>query len=83
MDALWLVYSQYGLKSLCQQTFLVHMAIVKGIYYQPKKLGLTQTWTPVILDVNILDLQFISFQDHNDVQCSMGYGLSHESQSNV
>jgi hypothetical protein len=59
------------------------MAILKGIYYQPKKLRLTQTWIPIILDVNILDPQFFFFQDHNDVQCPMGYGLSHESQSNV
>jgi hypothetical protein len=67
MDILWLVYSQYGLKSLCEQTFPIHMAILKGIYYQPKKIGLTQTYIPIILDVNILDLQFYFFQDHNDV----------------
>jgi hypothetical protein len=59
------------------------MAILKGFYYQPKRLGSTQTWIPSILDVNIMDLQSSFFQDHNDVQCSMGYGLAHGSQSNV
>jgi hypothetical protein len=38
------------------------MAILKGFYYQPKKLGSTQTWIPSILDVNIMDLQSYFFK---------------------
>jgi hypothetical protein len=34
------------------------MAMLKGFYCQPKKLGSTQTWIPILLDVNILDLQY-------------------------
>jgi hypothetical protein len=78
MDVLWLVYLQYELKSLCEQTFPFHMAILKGVYYQPKKLGLTQTWIPIILDVNILDLQFYFFQDTmmSNVQWAMDYPMN-------
>jgi len=32
MDALGLVYPQYWLKPSCEQTFLLHMAILKGFY---------------------------------------------------
>jgi len=39
------------------------MTIVKGFYYQPKKLRSTQTWILKVLDVNILDLQYIFFQE--------------------
>jgi len=53
MDALDVVYPQYWFKSSCEVTFLVHMAILKG----SKKLGSTQTWIPLVLDVNILELQ--------------------------
>jgi hypothetical protein len=59
------------------------MAILKGFYYQPKRFGSMQTWTPSILDVNIMDLLNFFSQDHNDLQCSMGYGPTHVSQSNV
>jgi hypothetical protein len=62
MDVLGVVYMQYWLKSSCEMTFLVHMAILKGFYYQPKKLGSTQTWIPTILDVSILDLRFFFFK---------------------
>jgi hypothetical protein len=38
------------------------MAILKGFYYQPKKLGSTQTWIPSIVNVNIIDLQSYFFK---------------------
>jgi hypothetical protein len=38
------------------------MAILKGFYNQPKKLGSSQTWIPTILDVNILDMQSSFFK---------------------
>jgi hypothetical protein len=38
------------------------MAILKGLYYQPKKLGSTQTWIPPIVNVNIIDLQYYFFK---------------------
>jgi hypothetical protein len=59
MDVLGVVYLQYWLKSSCELTFLIHMAILKWFYHQPKKLGSTQTWIPTLLDVNILDLQYL------------------------
>jgi hypothetical protein len=40
----------------------MHMAILKGFYYQPKKLGSTQTWFPSIVNVNIIDLQSYFFK---------------------
>jgi hypothetical protein len=43
MDVLGLVYPQYWLKPSCEQTFPIHMAILKGFYSQPKKLGSSQT----------------------------------------
>jgi hypothetical protein len=43
MDVFGLVYPQYWLKPSCEQTFPVHMAILKGFYSQPKKLGSSQT----------------------------------------
>jgi hypothetical protein len=39
MDALGLVYPQYWLKSTYEETFPIHLAILKGVYYQFKKLG--------------------------------------------
>jgi hypothetical protein len=39
MDALGLVYPQYWLKSTCEETFPIPLAILKGVYYQFKKLG--------------------------------------------
>jgi hypothetical protein len=48
MDALGVVYLQYWPKFSCQVTFLIHMAILKGFYRQPKKLGCTQTWINII-----------------------------------
>jgi hypothetical protein len=62
MDVLDVVYPQYWSKSSCEMTFLVHMAILKGSYIQVKKLGSTQTWIPLILDVNILELQASFFK---------------------
>jgi hypothetical protein len=38
------------------------MAILKGFYYQPKKLEPTQTWIPLVLLVNIIDLQSSFFK---------------------
>jgi TRAP-type mannitol/chloroaromatic compound transport system permease large subunit len=38
------------------------MAILKGFYNQPKKLGSSQTRIPTILDVNILDMLFSFFK---------------------
>jgi hypothetical protein len=38
------------------------MAILKGFYYQPKKLGSTQTWIPSIVNVNIKDIQSYFFK---------------------
>lgn len=35
---------------------------LKKIYYQPKKLGPTQTWISTIIDVDILDLQCSFFK---------------------
>ncbi len=43
MDALRLVYPQYLLKSSCE-TFFIHLALLKGFYCQPWKLGSNQTW---------------------------------------
>jgi hypothetical protein len=54
MDVLGLVYPQYWLKPSCEKTFPIDMAILKGFYNQPKKLGSSQTWIPI--DVNIWDL---------------------------
>jgi len=66
MDALGIVYRvvypQYWLKSSCEVTFFFHMAILKGSYNSLKKLGSTQTWIPLVLDVNILDLQSSFFK---------------------
>jgi hypothetical protein len=39
MDALGIVYLKYWLKSSCEVTFLVHMAILKRFYCQPEKFG--------------------------------------------
>jgi hypothetical protein len=44
MDVLRLVYSQYWLKHSCEQTFPLHIAILKGFYNQLKKLNSSQTW---------------------------------------
>lgn len=58
------------------------MVILKGFYCWLKKLGSTQTW-------NLKYLMWIfwicnpPFQVHNDVQCSMGYGLAYGSQFSV
>ncbi len=38
------------------------MVVLKGFYYQPKKLGSTQTWIPSLVDVNIIDLQSYFFK---------------------
>jgi hypothetical protein len=38
------------------------MAILKRFYCQPKKLGSTQTWILLVLDVSILDLQSSFFK---------------------
>jgi hypothetical protein len=53
------------------------MAILKGFYYQPKKLGSTQTWIPSILDVNIMDLQLLFFKIimMSNVQWAMDYPM--------
>jgi hypothetical protein len=56
MNVVGLAYPQYWLKSSCEHTFPINMAILKGFYSQPKKLGSSQTWITVVLDVNILDL---------------------------
>ncbi len=66
MDALKLVYLQYWFKSSCEETFSIHMALLKMFYCQPKKLGSSQTWILTIIDVDILNLQFF-LQDHNEV----------------
>ncbi len=42
--------------------FPIHMAILKGFYCQPKKLGSTQIWIVLVLDVSILDLQSSFFK---------------------
>jgi hypothetical protein len=34
MDALGVVYPQYLLKVTCKETFLAHMDVLKGFYYQ-------------------------------------------------
>jgi len=49
------------------------MAILKGFYYQPKKLGSTQTWIPSIVNVNIIDLQsyFLKITMMSNVQWAM------------
>lgn len=54
-------------------TFPIHMAILKELYYQPKKLGSTQTWIPIVLDVNILNLQsyFFKIRMISNVQWTM------------
>jgi hypothetical protein len=57
MNVLGLVYPQYWLKSICEETFPIHLAILKGVYYQFKKLGSSQTWIPTIIDDHILELQ--------------------------
>jgi hypothetical protein len=66
MDALRLVYLQYWFKSSCEETFSIHMALLKMFYCQPKKLRSSQTWILTIIDVDILNLQ-IFLQDHNEV----------------
>jgi hypothetical protein len=33
MDALGVVYPYYSLKFTCEETFLVHMDVLKGFYY--------------------------------------------------
>ncbi len=40
----------------------IHLALLKGFYYQPKKLGSTQTWILTIINVDILDLQWSFFK---------------------
>jgi hypothetical protein len=70
------------LKSLCEVTFLVHMVILKGFYCWPKKLGSTQKWILKYLMWIFWTCNHL-FQDHNDVQCSMGYGLAYGSQFSV
>ncbi len=40
----------------------MYLAQLKRFYYQPKKLGLTQTWILAIIDVDILDLQCSFFK---------------------
>jgi hypothetical protein len=62
MDVLGLVYPQYWLKPSSEHTFPIHMVILKDFYSQPKKFGSSQTWIPVVLDVNILDLQSSFFK---------------------
>jgi len=62
MDVLKFVYPQYWLKPSSEQTSLVHMAILKDFCSQPKKLGSSQTWIMVVLDVNVLDLEFSFFK---------------------
>lgn len=60
MDALRLVYLQYWFKSSCEETFSIHMALLKMFYCQPTKLGSSQTWILTIIDVDILNLHFFS-----------------------
>jgi hypothetical protein len=60
MDALRLVYLQYWFKSSCEESFSIHMALLKFFYCQPKKIGSSQTWTLTIIDVDIVNLQFFS-----------------------
>jgi hypothetical protein len=55
MDVLSLVYPEQWPKSSYEETFPIHMTIVKGFYFQPKKIKSTQTWISKVLDVNILD----------------------------
>jgi len=62
MDVLKVVYPQYWLKSSCEETFPMHLALSKGFYCQPKKLGPTQTWISIVIDANILDLQCFFFK---------------------
>jgi len=73
MDVLGVVYLQYKLKSSCEVTFFVHMTILKRFYYQLKKLGSIQTWILVVLDVNILNLQYFFFKITvmSNAQCTM------------
>jgi len=56
MDALKVIYPQYWVKFSCEETFPIHLAFLKGFYYQPKKLGSNQTWILAVIDANILDL---------------------------
>lgn len=60
MDALRLVYLQYWFKSSCEETFSIHMVLLKMFYCQPEKLRSNQTWILTIIDVDILNLQFFS-----------------------
>ncbi len=39
INASRLVYLQYQFKSSCEETFSIHMALLKMFYCQPKKLG--------------------------------------------
>jgi hypothetical protein len=59
------------------------MAILKGFYYEPKNLGLLQTWIPSILDVNIIDLQSSFFKITMMSNAQWANGPAHGSQSNV
>jgi hypothetical protein len=83
MNVLGLVYSQYWLKSMCEETFLIHLAIFKGVYYQFKKLGSNQTWIPIIIDDHILELQCFFIKNHHAIQCLVGYGPAHGFESLV
>jgi len=62
MDVSTVVYLQYWLKSTCESSFPTHMDVLKKFYYQFKKLGSSQTWIPLDLNANILDLQTSFFK---------------------
>ncbi len=51
-------HSQYWLKLTCDETFYVHLVVLKRFYYKPKKLGSSKTWIPTIIDDHILDSQW-------------------------
>ncbi len=51
------IYSQYWLKLMCDETFCVHLVVLKMFYYKPRKLGSSKTWIPTIVDDHILDSQ--------------------------
>ncbi len=60
MDAWRLVYLQFWFKFSCEETFSIHMALLKMFYCQPKNLGSSQTWILTIIDADILNLHFFS-----------------------
>jgi hypothetical protein len=57
-------------------------------YFERVLLSTQKAWIHLNMDPHSIWCEYFEFtvlffQDHNDIQCSMDYGLAHRSQSNV